>query len=143
LYIIDPYGSEVTKVADYPFKTATAQDSDIDGCAYGEVVIYPVADERNWFYRYSESANAYLDPFETPYGGDEVFSGATFTAQLFNPAPGANLGVQISGPAPCDVAVGGELTYTVTLRNYGPDDAVDGALVNTLPVGTTFLSSSP
>lgn len=38
---------------------------------------------------------------------------------------------------------GGPLSYSIAVDNFGPDDAVGLTLVDTLPVQTTFVSSSP
>ena len=38
------------------------------------------------------------------------------------------------------VAAGGELTYTVSVTNDGPDKAIDVEVIDTLPAGVTFLS---
>lgn len=39
-------------------------------------------------------------------------------------------------------SAGSNLTYTITLRNNGPNDAEDVSLSDTLPAGTTFVSLS-
>ena len=41
------------------------------------------------------------------------------------------------------VAVGGNLTYTVTMTNNGPSAATDVTLTDTLPGGVTFVSAMP
>jgi uncharacterized repeat protein (TIGR01451 family) len=43
---------------------------------------------------------------------------------------------------PDPVDSGAVLTYTITVTNAGPDPAADATLSDTLPVGTTFVSSS-
>ena len=45
--------------------------------------------------------------------------------------------------APDPVPVGGNLTYTVTVTNNGPGDALDVVLTDALPAGSTFVSASP
>ncbi|HNT22951.1 MAG TPA: S8 family serine peptidase [Anaerolineales bacterium] len=43
---------------------------------------------------------------------------------------------------PDAVLVGDEVTYTLSLANHGPDDALNAALTDTLPISTTFVSAS-
>jgi uncharacterized repeat protein (TIGR01451 family) len=58
------------------------------------------------------------------------------------PLSGANLSVsKIATPNP--VATGGTLTYTVTVRNNGPEDASGVTLVDVLPSDVTLDSASP
>jgi uncharacterized repeat protein (TIGR01451 family) len=47
--------------------------------------------------------------------------------------------------SPDPVAAGGQLTYTISVTNSGPDKAIDVEVADTLPVGVTVLSvtSSP
>ncbi len=40
------------------------------------------------------------------------------------------------------VAVGGQITYTLSVYNAGPDDAVDIVLTDAIPAHTTFVSAS-
>ncbi|MFD0592413.1 hypothetical protein ACFQZ4_07465 [Catellatospora coxensis] len=53
----------------------------------------------------------------------------------------ADLSVTKSG-APDPVTAGNELKYTVTVANAGPSDAQAVVVTDTLPAGTTFVSSS-
>ena len=45
--------------------------------------------------------------------------------------------------SPDQVLAGTSLTYTVTVKNNGPSDATNVLLTNTLPVGVSFVSSTP
>lgn len=47
--------------------------------------------------------------------------------------------VKTSAPNP--VAVGGQLTYTLTVTNNGPDRALNAVVTDTLPAGVTFVSA--
>ena len=40
------------------------------------------------------------------------------------------------------MVLGGELTYTITVNNAGPFDAQNVAVIETLPAGVTFLSTT-
>ncbi len=44
--------------------------------------------------------------------------------------------------SPDPVAAGAQLTYTITVQNNGPSDALDVVVTDTLPAGVTFVSSS-
>lgn len=69
---------------------------------------------------------------------DENNSGVAGTSTP--PAPQADLGVMKSGPV--SAPPGGDVTYTITVTNGGPDDADDVTLLDTLPGTMTFVSLS-
>jgi uncharacterized repeat protein (TIGR01451 family) len=45
--------------------------------------------------------------------------------------------------APDPIALGGTLTYTLTVTNNGPDPSTDSTVTDTLPAGVTFVSATP
>jgi uncharacterized repeat protein (TIGR01451 family) len=45
--------------------------------------------------------------------------------------------------APDPVALGSDLTYTVTVTNNGPDASTGSTVTDTLPAGVTFVSATP
>lgn len=45
--------------------------------------------------------------------------------------------------SPTTVTLGGNLTYTLTATNNGPDSATGVSVVDTLPAGVTFVSATP
>jgi uncharacterized repeat protein (TIGR01451 family) len=47
-----------------------------------------------------------------------------------------------STASPDTASPGSQVTYTITIKNAGPDDAADLSLIDLLPVGTTFASVS-
>jgi len=55
---------------------------------------------------------------------------------------GANLLV-LKSDSPDPVAVGGNITYTLTVRNDGPQAATSVILSDVIPVNTTFVSVTP
>ncbi len=67
------------------------------------------------------------------------------TAALAAPAmagfPNVDLSVSKSD-APDPIAAGSNLTYTITVQNDGPESANNVAVSDTLPAGTTFVSSA-
>lgn len=56
-------------------------------------------------------------------------------------APAADLAITKTGDA--TVAAGGQASYSLTVTNNGPSDATGVRAVDTLPSGTSFVSSSP
>ncbi len=68
------------------------------------------------------------------YDGTDI----TFTVE---PTPTADLSVSLSD-TPDPVIVGGNITYTVTVTNSGPNDATGVVLTDTLPTEVTFLSTN-
>ena len=55
-------------------------------------------------------------------------------------APSADIVVFKSGPE--TIELGGEMTYTLSVFNAGPDDAVNIVLTDALPSNTTFVSAA-
>jgi len=67
---------------------------------------------------------------------------ATASTRVNAPTP-ESADVSLTGAAsPEPVTAGGELTYTLSARNNGPDAASNVAISVTLPNGTTFVSTS-
>ena len=61
------------------------------------------------------------------------------SAQAIDPA---DLSVSISD-SPDPVATGATLTYSIRVRNTGPDPATNAVLTDSLPSGVTFVSAAP
>ena len=81
---------------------------------------------------------------------------ATATSTTTDPAPGSESDTETTTvvadadltvtkvDTPDPVTAGTNLTYTITVNNSGPSDALTATLADTLPAGTTFISlSSP
>ena len=66
---------------------------------------------------------------------------ATATTTVGLPPPSSSLSVAKSG-APNPVPAGGDLVYTITVTNNGPDPATSVSLVDNLPPETTYVSIS-
>jgi uncharacterized repeat protein (TIGR01451 family) len=66
---------------------------------------------------------------------------ATATTAVTAPSAVADLAVAIAA-APDPVAIGQEVTYTVTVTNHGPDPATGVTLTDTLDPGATFVSTT-
>ena len=64
---------------------------------------------------------------------------ATVTTTILDPA---DLSVTVKD-APDPVVAGRTLTYTLTVRNAGPDPATGVVVTDTLPAGVTFVSAKP
>lgn len=64
-----------------------------------------------------------------------------FAADAVNVAPSVDLNVTLT-PSPSPVAVGGVLTYTVTVSNGGPSVATNVVLTDTLPSGVNFIGAT-
>ncbi len=62
-------------------------------------------------------------------------------AQKITSVSGADLSV--TKTAPTGASPGDQITYVVTLENEGPSTAADVVLVDTLPLGVSYFSSTP
>jgi uncharacterized repeat protein (TIGR01451 family) len=65
------------------------------------------------------------------------------TAQITVTAGGGSDLAITKADAPDPVALGGSLTYTLTVTNNGPDPSTDSTVTDTLPPGVTFVSATP
>jgi uncharacterized repeat protein (TIGR01451 family) len=65
------------------------------------------------------------------------------TAQIAVTAAGGSDLAMTKADAPDPVAVGGSLTYTLTVTNNGPDPSTDSTVTDALPPGVTFVSATP
>lgn len=72
-------------------------------------------------------------------GGDGNPTNNTGTATT-NPSSSADLAVTKSA-SPTSVAVGGNVSYTLTVRNNGSSDSTGSVVADTLPAGLTFVSA--
>ncbi|GAA0596159.1 DUF11 domain-containing protein [Kribbella sandramycini] len=73
----------------------------------------------------------------TPEDPTESDNTSTTTTEV---VAGADLSIAKSAPA--IVVAGNELTYTLTVRNDGPSDAVGAVVTDTLPPGTAYVRGS-
>jgi uncharacterized repeat protein (TIGR01451 family) len=55
--------------------------------------------------------------------------------------PGSDLGISMTA-APAPAVIGGNLTYTINVTNFGPSSAKSVVLSQVLPSGVTFLSAT-
>lgn len=62
----------------------------------------------------------------------------TFESRAGVVSQSADLSVTKTGPASADPV--SQISYTISVTNNGPDDAVDVELTDTLPAGTTFVA---
>ncbi len=67
-----------------------------------------------------------------------IFAATSLTLTT-GPAPEADLSVAVAASA-SQLTLGGNLTYTVTLANHGPNDAQQVALTDTLPANASVVS---
>lgn len=93
-------------------------------------------------------SNGYTDTVQDSYGSTPGQPGVLQTTNVITETPGiqsgaycasADLSVTNSGTPPV-VAPGGNITYTQTVTNNGPLDAVNAVFSESIPAGTTFQS---
>lgn len=119
-------------------------DSDIDGLAAGGGRIYLVNDNNTGMYVYNLSSAAYeaTVPFTYASTGG-TFCGGAYAPGLLLPPTGSDLSlVIIDSPDPIILPPGSDITYTVTVRNNGPETASSASFTATLPATTSFVSAT-
>ncbi len=77
--------------------------------------------------------------FQTICGTDGTCNGGLMDAFAAKLVPTADMAVTNSG-SPNPVTSGANLTYTIVVRNNGPDTAAAVTMTDATPVGTTFVS---
>ena len=93
----------------------------------GDVIIPP--DATSWSNTATVTADSY-DP-------DPTDNSATVNTTITQSAD-----LSVTKTAAASVVAGTSLTYTITVSNAGPSDASNVVVTDTLPAGTTFVSSS-
>src|SRR6266540_3622997 len=73
---------------------------------------------------------------------DDAITGNNSASATTTVSSGANFLV-LKSDSPDPVAVGGNITYTLTVRNDGPQLATSVTLSDVIPVNTTFVSVTP
>ena len=81
--------------------------------------------------------NAILSATATDGGGNT----SEFAANLTNLAPTADLVLTLTA-IPEPVAAGGQIAYTITVKNNGPSNATNVVATNTLPSGVSFIGAT-
>ena len=85
-----------------------------------------------------------VDPLVKASPGDSNFGVARYLGDDTPPPPPAQANLQLSKSANLTTVKSGKnLTYTLKLKNNGPDTAAAVVLNDPLPAGTTFVSVSP
>jgi uncharacterized repeat protein (TIGR01451 family) len=74
-------------------------------------------------------------------GTSAVFT-STATVRI-NCPPSVNADLQIAKTGPANAVVGGQISYTLTVKNNGPANATNVVVTDSVPAGTTFVSSTP
>ena len=134
-------------VTSYP-----GSDTDIDGLAVGNNKLYLINDNNSpptpsGHYVYDLATNAFEADVPFTWSATGAFSGGTWAPGLVNPATGADVSItKTDSPDPVVVPVGGNpgnITYTITVTNNGPDPATGVSVVDGLPGNVTFVSVDP
>ncbi|HET7869231.1 MAG TPA: hypothetical protein VFM85_02800 [Actinomycetota bacterium] len=73
---------------------------------------------------------------------DDAFTANNSASATTTVSAGANLLV-LKSDSPDPVAAGGNITYTLTVRNDGPQTATSVTLSDVIPANTTFVSVTP
>lgn len=126
----------------YTFLVASPNsDTDIDGLAVGDGKAYFVNDNstQNNFV-YNLTTLEFEAPIPVPTVGAGTFSAGAWAPGLMVPFIGTNLRItKTDSPDPV-VPPGGNITYTITVTNLGPDPATGVTVSDTLPGNVTFVS---
>jgi uncharacterized repeat protein (TIGR01451 family)/uncharacterized delta-60 repeat protein len=81
---------------------------------------------------------------DSPGDSGAISNGWRLNVTVVNPVPAnTDLGMAMAG-GPNPVVVGSNLTYTLTVTNYGPAGTANGVVVSdTLPAGAAFVRATP
>lgn len=135
--------SQPVFVAGYPQKSAGLIESDIDGLAVGGGVVYLIADETQWMYRYHLASGQYLPPVaQTAFGPDRFSSAGAYAPGLFS-AGVRDAVLTLTAPPQCETEAGGVALLTARVQSVGNATVRGVTLRVVLPQGLTLLESQP
>ncbi len=86
------------------------------------------------------ATGTFTNPIAQPQ--DQDSPARTDATRVTPVAPSADLVITKSQPSPAVVNSGGNVTYTVTVTNNGPNAAQNVVITDTLPAGSTFVGAS-
>lgn len=127
-------------------------DTDIDGLAVGNNKLYLINDNNSpptggGHYVFDLATNSFEADIPFTWSATGAFSGGAWAPGLVAPLSGADVSItKTDSPDPMVVPVGGSpgnITYTITVTNNGPDSAADVMVTDTLPENVTFVSVEP
>ncbi len=73
-----------------------------------------------------------------------ILSACLLSGVLYSQIASASVNIVVNlNDSPDPVPAGGQLTYTLSVANNGPDDATGVQIVNTLPAGVSLISVTP
>lgn len=133
----------------FPFTGAFSGTAlrDVNGLAASPTTLYAVIDETGQTGRIDLTAMPPVNitplPFNNPWTSTGIRSGGAWAPGLFAFPGETNLELtSITTNIPEVVPPGGPLTYTVTVKNFGADQAVGPFVEMFLPFGASFVSAS-
>jgi uncharacterized repeat protein (TIGR01451 family) len=115
---------------------------------HGEVTLFPGAGVQTGSLRYGDYSAMQVDPVDGCtfwYTQEYIAAGGNWATRIgafrFPSCNQADLRIsKIDSPDP--VNAGGTLSYSVTVTNDGPSPATDVVVVDTLPAGVTYVTST-
>lgn len=129
---IDPVAMTTGTLTAYP-----AAETDIDGAAYGDGMLYLVPDDDSpgEVFVYDVTGGSYTTSLSAPWIGSDTFSA------------GAYFGAGAGGEADLSLSMtvapsGGSVVCTVTVTNLGPNDASGVMATVDIPPGLSYSSDS-
>ncbi|MDX2148418.1 MAG: hypothetical protein SFZ23_12940 [Planctomycetota bacterium] len=140
-----------TVVSGYPtFAGNGGTTPDIDGLAVGrlpggDLKAYFLVDQTGETGVYNFATAGFEAPFTNPWptGASETFSGGAWAANLLAPPAGSDVSITMTDSPDPVIPPGGNITYTITVRNNGPELATGVNVTNVLPGNVTFVSATP
>jgi len=122
-----------------------AGDTDIDGTAFGggrAILVNDIASQGA--FPYNLLTNAFEATIALPYTTNSSNAGGAWAPGMIPALTGADVSVTLTdAPDPIVVPPGGNITYTITVTNHGPDAAAGVTVTDVLPANVSFVSVDP
>jgi len=130
-----------TLLAVYP-----GADTDVDGAGFGNGRVYLVNETASQgAYPFNLALNAFESTIAPlPFSVTGADAAGAWAPGMVPPLVGADVGItKTDAPDPIVVPPGGDITYSITVTNHGPDTATDVSVADLLPGSVTFVSVDP
>ena len=116
--------------------TGQVSDPNTGECSANSACTTDANGQVSW--TYTSNGAAGTDTIQACFDDNGVTKCATATKE-WTPAPD----LQITKSGPANAVIGGQISYSLTVKNNGPSNATNVVVSDPVPAGTTLVSATP